>query len=65
MLFVSYSNIDRDKIAVVLGDLRALGHDVWLDEQLSGGQLWWDEILGRIRACDAFLFLLHPCGRRF
>ena len=62
MLFASYSSIDRDRIAAVLGDLRDLGHDVWLDEQLSGGQLWWDEILGRIRACDAFPFLLTPAA---
>ncbi len=46
----------------MLGDLEALGHDVWLDEQLSGGQLWWDEILGHIRTCDAFLFLVSPAS---
>ena len=62
MLFASYSSIDRDRIAAVLADLRALGHDVWLDEQLSGGQLWWDEILGHIRTCDAFLFLISPAS---
>lgn len=62
MLFASYSSIDRDRIATVLADLRALGHDVWLDEQLSGGQLWWDEILGHIRTCDAFLFLVTPAS---
>ena len=43
-------------------DLEALGHEVWLDEQLSGGQLWWDEILGHIRTCDAFLFLVSPAS---
>ena len=62
MLFASYSSIDRDRIAAVVADLEALGHDVWLDEQLSGGQLWWDEILGRIRTCDAFLFLVSPAS---
>ena len=62
VLFASYSSIDRDRIAAVLGDLEALGHEVWLDEQLSGGQLWWDEILGHIRTCDAFLFLVSPAS---
>ena len=62
MLFASYSSIDRDRIAAVLADLEALGHEVWLDEQLSGGQLWWDEILGHIRTCDAFVFLVSPAS---
>ncbi len=41
-------------------DVRALGHVVWLDEELSGGQVWWDEILAKIRECEALLFLVSP-----
>ena len=60
MLFVSYTRTDRDGIGTLLADLRALGHVVWLDEELSGGQVWWDEILAKIRQCEAFLFLVSP-----
>ncbi|MEA3215923.1 MAG: hypothetical protein QOJ19_2079, partial [Acidimicrobiia bacterium] len=60
MLFVSYSRTNRDEIGLLRTDLRALGHSVWLDEELSGGQLWWDEILSKIRQCDAFLFVVSP-----
>jgi hypothetical protein len=60
MLFASYSRADRESIRPLLDDVRALGYDIWLDEQLSGGQVWWDEILAKIRGCDAFLFIVTP-----
>lgn len=31
-----------------------------MDEELSGGQVWWNEIVAKIRQCDAFLFLVSP-----
>lgn len=60
MLFVSYTRVDRDGIGTLLADVRTLGHGVWLDEELSGGQVWWNEILGKIRDCEAFLFMVSP-----
>ncbi len=39
-------------------DLRDLGHTVWMDQQLTGGQEWWDLILTEIRACDVFVTVL-------
>jgi TIR domain len=47
--------------ALVQG-LRMLHHEVWLDEELSGGQAWWDVILKRIRDCDAMLVVLSPAA---
>jgi hypothetical protein len=60
MLFVSYSRADEASVGPLVDDVQALGYDVWLDEQLSGGQVWWDEVLQKIRGCDAFLFVLSP-----
>jgi hypothetical protein len=62
MLFASYSRADHELIAPLLDDVRALGYDIWFDEELSGGQVWWDEILEKIRDCDAFLFALTPAS---
>jgi hypothetical protein len=62
MLFASYSRADRSLLDALLNDIRALGYEVWLDEQLSGGQIWWDEILTKIRECDVFLFLVTPAS---
>jgi hypothetical protein len=54
---VSYSRIDGPVVEVLVDHLRAFGHDVWLDQDLSGGTKWWDSILERIRACDCFVFV--------
>ena len=38
--------------------LRTLGHDVFIDKELKGSQLWWDAILDKIRGCDAVVAIL-------
>ena len=64
MLFISYTRADRDGIGTLLTDLRALGHAVWMDEELSGGEVWWNEIVAKIRQCDAPCTSSKPiCGR--
>jgi TIR domain len=59
-LVITYSSADRDKIRPLLDGLHRLRYQVWFDQELSGGQEWWDVILGRIRACDALLLALSP-----
>ena len=49
-------------VVEIAADLRALDHEVWLDQDLGGGQDWWDEILARIRWCDAFLPVLSTAS---
>ena len=61
-LFISYSRSNEQAVRALAGDIEALGHDVWLDHELTGGQSWWDEILRRIRACDVFVFALSPAS---
>ena len=56
--FISYSR-ENESIAVSLAkDIEDLGHTVWFDDELSGGQLWWQKILESIRNCDIFIFVL-------
>ncbi len=40
--------------------LRKLKYEVWFDEKLEGGQVWWEEILHKIRDCDVFVVALAP-----
>ncbi len=40
--------------------LKLLGQTVWFDQELSGGQVWWNQILEAIRNCDVFIFVLSP-----
>ena len=59
-LIISYTSADRESIRPLIEGLHRLGHSVWFDQELSGGQAWWDTILERIRACDALLVTLSP-----
>ena len=54
-VFLSYSRDDARQLAVLAEDIRSLGHQAWLDQELTGGQRWWDHILQEIRECDAFV----------
>jgi TIR domain len=62
LLFVSYARQDRPKVSSLVAGLELLHHEIWLDEQLSGGQRWWDQILSGIRRCDALLPILSPAA---
>ena len=54
-VFVSYNNIDRPRTVDVVRDLEAAGYEAWFDQDLTGGQEWWDVILEQIRTCDALV----------
>lgn len=60
-IFISYSKT-REQVDTLVEDLEALGHEVWFDQELIGGQRWWDSILERIRNCDLFIFALSPAS---
>jgi len=47
-------------VRALLHGVRHLRHQVWVDERLSGGQAWWDEILAQLRSCDAMLIAISP-----
>jgi hypothetical protein len=59
-MFVSYSREDQGLVRRLVEDLEALGHTAWFDEELSGGQVWWDEVLNQIRTCDVFVLAVSP-----
>src|SRR5262245_25352259 len=61
-IFVSYNRHSETVVRGVVEDVEALGHVVWFDQELTGGQTWWDQILARIRACDLFVFVLDPAS---
>jgi serine/threonine kinase PknH len=57
-LFISYSSQDRSAIEPLTTALRRARQQVWFDEELGGGQAWWNEILERIRSCEVFIVAL-------
>jgi hypothetical protein len=60
VLFVSYARADRDALRSLEHGLESLHNEVWIDRKLDGGQVWWDEILRRIRDCNAMVVAISP-----
>ena len=61
-IFLSYARDDAKLAQALVRDLRDLGSTVWLDEETSGGQDWWNLILEQIRACDVFVYALSQAS---
>jgi TIR domain len=57
-VFVSYSRDDRAAVRSLIEDLERARVQIWIDEELVGGDVWWSAILQQIRGCDVFLFAL-------
>ena len=59
-IFISYSRNSEAIARDLADDIGALGNSVWFDEELTGGQAWWDRILATILDHDVFVFVLDP-----
>jgi serine/threonine kinase PknH len=57
-LFISYSSRDGAALAPVTAALRRAHLVAWLDEELTGGEAWWNAILEQIRNCEVFIVAL-------
>lgn len=57
-IFISYNRDSQALIGGLIKDLEELDYSVWFDQNLNGGQAWWDKILLEILQCDYFLFVL-------
>jgi hypothetical protein len=58
MLFISYSSQDRTSLDTLTAALRRSQQQVWFDQELGGGDSWWNKILEQIRSCDVFIVAL-------
>jgi hypothetical protein len=59
-IFLSYAHQDRETVELLHEKLSIAHHNVWFDEELRGGQQWWDEILARIAGSDLVIFVASP-----
>jgi serine/threonine kinase PknH len=57
-VFISYSSRDHGALEKVRAGLRRAHLQAWLDEELSGGEAWWNTILEEIRGCEVFIVAL-------
>lgn len=56
-IFISYNRQSEGITRTLVQDLEELGYTVWFDNEISGGHVWWDQILSKIRDCSIFLFV--------
>jgi TIR domain/Protein of unknown function (DUF2510) len=59
-VFISYAREDAPALRMVEEGLLTLGHKVWIDKELRGGQDWWTKILEKIRECDVMVVAVSP-----
>lgn len=61
-VFISYARSDAVRVHELVEGLRQLHYDVWVDEELTGGQAWWDTVLSQIRASSTVLVAVSPAA---
>jgi hypothetical protein len=59
-IFISYAREDATRVEELRDNLTEAGHDVWFDQDVRGGEQWWDLVLERIRWSDIVTFALSP-----
>ena len=57
-IFITYSRTNKEPVISLANDLEELGHQVWYDQEINGGQSWWDNILSNIRDCEVYLYAI-------
>jgi hypothetical protein len=59
-LYISYSRADKAFVTRLATFLYRAYDEVWFDEHRYGGDIWWDDLLWNLKACDIFIYLLSP-----
>lgn len=57
-IFISYSSQDRTSLEALTTALKRAQQKVWFDQELGGGDAWWNAILEQIRSSDVFIVAL-------
>ncbi len=59
-LYISYSRADKAFVTRLATYLYRAYDEVWYDEHRYGGDIWWDDLLWNLKACDIFIYLISP-----
>lgn len=59
-IFISYNRASVDAVSSLAEDLASMGHAVWYDQALTGGQRWWDNIIEKLRESEIFMSIVTP-----
>lgn len=58
--FINSSRSDALIAKEIVKILQSSGYEIWIDDMLSGGKNWWNEIERIIRECNGMIYLLSP-----
>lgn len=62
-IFISYSKQNRQYARALTQSLLDHGFDVWIDERIDYGEIWWDVIVEAIKASGAVIVIMTPESR--
>jgi serine/threonine protein kinase len=61
-VFVSYARKDQDYVHDLARQLRSIGVDIWIDQDIAPGTNWDHHIEDALAACDKMLLILSPAA---
>lgn len=60
-VFISYRSVQRQEVRELVAEIQQAGeYNVWFDQEIIGGQSWWDEILKALKSADIVVLALSP-----
>lgn len=59
-VFISYSHKDSEYAFKLRDELEYNGFSTWIDTDLDRGTRWGDEIVSKIKECDALIVIMTP-----
>lgn len=63
-VFVSHSTVNEVTVKEVVRILENAKLNTWYDNELGGGDIWWEQILLNIRQCKVFVFVVSEASVR-
>lgn len=61
-VFISYARVDKPFVVDLAAGLEARGVSVWYDQQIPGGNTWYEEIQKALDSCTLMVLVLSPTG---
>ena len=61
-VFVSYARKDQDYVHSLARQLRNIGVDIWIDQDIAPGANWDQHIESALASCDKMLLILSPAA---
>lgn len=61
-IFISYARKDKDYVYTLAKELRRIGLDIWIDQDIEPGSNWDKTIEKALRSCDKMLLIVSPAS---